>query len=173
MIFTIGLGNLTNPRELATLARKLDASVIDARASLKYRRAGFGRIQLTDMLTRERVDYTHAPWLGGLPASKRDGRALPPIPRPLLRQLADRHARHASLAFMGNALLVCACGTPGDCHRHLTIGLPVEEIPGSHVWHVYNDDEHGEQFIQPRELQRAIDDDDDYEFFRARDVWPS
>lgn len=159
MIFTIGLGNLEHPHTLGALARKLGARVIDVRASLKYRRAGFGRLQLAAMFEQHMVHYEHRPDLGGLPVSQRaTGRKLPAI-----------DARKLATIRFARVLLVCACGTPGDCHRHITIGEPLAH-DGVDVWHIYYDDEHGEQFIHASELQRAIDDDDDYEFFRARQV---
>lgn len=164
MIFTIGLGNLTDARELRALARRLDATIHDVRASLKYRRAGFGRLQLAAMLgASPAVPYVHRPELGGLPASERaPGRKLPAIDPAVLRLLAvtTTHRRGVS----SNALLVCACAAPGQCHRHVTIGYPLATEHGAEVWHIYNDAEYGEQAVDAVELQRAIDDGDDYEF---------
>ena len=47
---------------------------------------------------------------------------------------------------------------PGDCHRHMTIALPLAEM-GVTVRHVFDD-----EVVEAAELQRSIDAGDDGEY---------
>lgn len=53
--------------------------------------------------------------------------------------------------------IMCLEESPGECHRHHAIGLPLarEGVP---ILHLYRN-----ELIEPVELQRAIDADDEYE----------
>lgn len=172
MIFTAGLAQFQTARQLAQMARDLRADVIDVRKVTKYRRAGFGSVQLPTTLRECRVGYIHAPHLGGVPRSERTAatrvRDLPPAPERALENLARLHDAGELLAHAHRAphvLLVCHCAAPGDCHRHWTIARPLA-ARGVDVHHVYFEPDAGgpSQWVvyTARELQRAIDEDDEY-----------
>jgi hypothetical protein len=67
-----------------------------------------------------------------------------------LRRLAD-------LSKTGTLTLLCKEEAPGDCHRHYRIALPLLQTYGIQCIHVYQD-----HLVTAAELQRSIDDDDDY-----------
>ena len=139
VIYTIGYEYLS-PADLAAIAAKLDAVVIDVRSRPSGRvKRGFSRADLTALLTTR-----YAWWgddLGGQGVTAKGLDAL---------ELAE--SRHASTGV--NLLLLCQESAPGDCHRHHAIAMPLA-ARGVTVVHIYED-----EAFTATALQRAIDDAD-------------
>jgi uncharacterized protein (DUF488 family) len=135
-IFTVGYRGLT-PSELVGLVRQLRAVLIDVRSVASGRvKRGFAKADLKKLLGGR---YEHRPELGG--------RGSGPTEETLDRLAAEKR----------RVVLMCACDRPGDCHRHGLIALPLASR-GVEVLHVWRD-----EVIEARELQRAIDDETEYE----------
>jgi uncharacterized protein (DUF488 family) len=120
------------PERLLQIAEGLDAVIIDVRSIPRSRKRGFGRRSLETLLGR-RYQW-RGDGLGGLGE-------ISPIYIQALRQ------------YQGDAILMCLEEAPGDCHRHWDICAP--HIPDA--MHIFRD-----EIFTARELQRAIDDGDDY-----------
>lgn len=119
--------------DLAEIVRGLDTILIDCRFKPVSRRPGFGGGQLAAALGSRYQAHGHH--LGGYGHISADGIEF-------LR------------SHLGNLLLLCKEEAPGDCHRHSDICAPY--FPDA--IHIFRD-----EMFTARELQRAIDDDDDYE----------
>jgi uncharacterized protein (DUF488 family) len=136
-IYTIGYQRL----HAADLRRVMDVLgcdvLIDVRSVPSSRRPGFSRRALTDALTGR---YE---WRGDVLGGRGHGPQLS-----ALRALLDDSR---------TVLVMCQEEAPGDCHRHYAIGLPLARM-GATVTHVYRD-----ELIEANELQRAMDEDRDYE----------
>ena len=134
MLYTIGYSRRT-ARNILAIATELDAVVIDVRGSPRSRKADFNRPAL------ERVMGARYVWRG-----ETLGNYAPNVVTPeglrWLEQFGDK--RHA--------ILMCMEGPPGDCHRHHMIARPL-----GGVCHIFDG-----ALIDSAELQRAIDEDDDY-----------
>lgn len=136
-IYSIGYAALTSA-ELAAPVRRLNAVLIDVRSRPSGRvKRGFSRADLAALLGER---YEHRPEPGG----RGDGPTAEGIDR-----LADETRR---------VVLVCREEAPGVRHRHSGIALPLL-ARGIEVLHVYQD-----QVVTATELQRAIDEDDEYAF---------
>jgi hypothetical protein len=133
MIYTLGYAKLPPPR-LLTIARFLDAPVIDVRRSARSRIRGYGPNQLRTLLNERYI------WAG----DKLGGGQV----------TAEGLDYVASLT---KGILLCLEHPPGDCHRHHDIALPLERR-GISIAHIFED-----ELVSPIELQRAIDEDDEYE----------
>jgi uncharacterized protein (DUF488 family) len=137
-IFSVGYHELTPPK-LVELVKALDCVLIDCRSYPSGRvKKGFSKSALAAALG-ERYEW-RGDELGG------KGRKV-------TREGLDR------LAADGRRLmLLCAEEAPGECHRHHTIAVPLIGR-GIVVRHIYRD-----EVIAAPELQRAIDQDDEYEY---------
>ena len=137
MIYTVGYQRLSQ-RSLVELCDVLAIQcVIDVRSTPASRRSGFSRGALAASLG-SRYEWK-GDYLGG--------RGKGPSPAGL-----DALAREPR-----RVLLLCLEESPGDCHRHRAIAVTLE-ARGVPVWHVYRD-----ELIRASELQRSIDDGDDYD----------
>jgi len=117
MLFTVGYQRLF-PADLATLASRLDATVIDCRTNTTSRvKQGFTRADLQARFGARYEDRGAA--LGG----RGDG----PTPAGLQQLVADvkRGAR---------VLLLCSEEAPGNCHRHFKIAMPLVDLEPLHVY---------------------------------------
>lgn len=140
MIYTIGYARLT-PAKLATILDLLRVGeLLDTRSSPRTRVAGFGWKQLRDRF----------PALYEYRGDSLGGRA--PIEPTALEWLAQRSREYAR-----PIMLMCMEESPGECHRHHAIALPLAQ-QGAEVLHIYRS-----EVIEPQELQRSIDADDDYD----------
>ena len=142
MIYSIGYSGL-HQVDLVRIVRAMDPAIlIDVRTKPHGRcKEGFFRSQLEQALG-QRYEW-HGDTLGGLG----DG----PTKTGLCLLVA--RARNADL------LLMCKEECPGECHRHHLIAMPLWRDYGINVHHIYQD-----QLIAAHELQRSIDDDDDYTY---------
>ena len=122
------------PPDLLAAVAALDATVLDCRSVPSSRRPGFSRGALGALLGPR---YEWHPELGGRQAE---------VPAAALDALAARP---------GTSLLLCLEEAPGDCHRHRMIATRLA-VPVTHLYQ--------HELIDARELQRAIDEDDDYVF---------
>ena len=171
-LFTWGYQG-SKPADLLAICRRLGIThVVDCRARPQSRIPGFGGNQLRALF---------ASWYEGGPTD--DGRPVPvytqrghdmggvsasmTMPADGPPALADRvfEDLHLEACVRGaRLLLICAEHAPGDCHRHMTIALPLAkmardrpgwwpaEVPIRHVFEG--------TLIDPLELQRSIDDPD-------------
>lgn len=134
-IYTIGYQRLT-PRALERIADALGIElVIDVRSVPSSRKPGFSRGALSALLG-DRYEW-RGDTLGGRPGPTAAG----------LTALAREPRR---------VLLLCLEEAPGDCHRHRTIAVPLAKRRIA-VTHIFRD-----ELIAASELQRAIDDGDEY-----------
>ena len=137
-IFSVGYQKLT-PTKLVKLVKDLDCVLIDCRSYPSGRvKKGFSRLDLTVALGT-RYEW-HGTELGG------KGRSV-------TREGLDRLQ-----ADPRRLMLLCMEHSPGDCHRHHTIAVALAK-EGVVVRHIYED-----EVIDAPELQRAIDEDDEYEY---------
>lgn len=168
-IFSFGYQGSTPAELLAICARLRISHVIDCRRKPMSRIPGFSGKALREMFEAlpgaEGVDppryEQRGDKLGGVPASAdwpADGKP-PPCDPAALRELAAEAAAGARL------LLICMEHAPGDCHRHMTIALPLAAM-GVTVRHVFDG-----EIVEAAELQRSIDagEDDEYECTRLED----
>lgn len=143
-IFSIGYQGDMSPSRLAGILEQLEADLVDVRSRPSGRvKRGFARRDLEALLGGR---YTwRGDTLGGMGAGVRpEG----------LDWLVERSA---AAALAGRAVaIMCAEEAPGECHRHHQIALPLLER-GVVVRHVYRG-----EVIDADELQRAIDEGDDY-----------
>lgn len=150
MIYTIGYEHLA-PADLAAIATKLNARVIDVRSRPSGRvKRGFSRLDLQRFLEAQGGSYD---WRG----FELGGRGLG-----VLASGLDYLAARADDSGMleRNLLLLCQESAPGDCHRHHRIALPLAArgVPVVHLYNVLDRDE-SEAFTATA-LQRALDDAD-------------
>lgn len=132
-LYTIGYARLS-PSRLREIASGLGTVVVDCRFNPRSRRPGFGRAQLSQLLGD--CYRWEGLTLGGFGNVTQQGiRCV----RELLRKRP--------------VLLLCKEAEPGDCHRHRDIC--VRHFPDA--LHIYED-----ELIRASELQRAVDDDDEY-----------
>lgn len=144
MIYTIGYARLA-PARLLEIATALDAQVVDVRRSPRSRIAGYGARQLPALLGSRYV------WAGDT--------------------LGGGQVTEAGLALVEGlartspVILMCLEHSPGDCHRHHDIALPLARR-GWAVRHIYewaeDDGSYAGELVEPLELQRAIDQGDAY-----------
>jgi uncharacterized protein (DUF488 family) len=132
-IYTIGYAKLTpvRLREIMDLLR-MDF-LYDCRSSPRTRVAGFGPRQL------ETFFGPIYQWRG----RTLGGRAT--VFKETLQALSNQAWAGARI------MLMCVEESPGDCHRHHTIGAPLAAM-GSNVLHVYRT-----EVIRAEDLQAAID----------------
>jgi uncharacterized protein (DUF488 family) len=143
MLFTIGYSAM-NPKQLRRVLDRLKCStLIDVRsAPRKTRRAGYSRPELESLFGKR---YLFAgDELGGQIN----------IQESSLAWLAKRASRR-------HVAIMCMEERPGNCHRHVAIALPLLDRHRVEVRHVC-----GDEVIKASELERAIQDDDDYEIER-------
>lgn len=151
-IFTWGYQGST-PAKLLELCRALKITmVVDCRRKPASRIPGFSGKALIALFSPPDVPaYVQmGDRLGGVPASAAwpaDGKP-PPVDTRALQQLSYERACGQRL------LLLCMERAPGDCHRHMTIALPLARA-GVEVLHVFEG-----ELVEALELQRAIDDPD-------------
>lgn len=129
MILTIGYADLT-PAQLANFARKTGGKIIDCRAKKGRSKMGFGTRQLEALLGSQYEWRGNE--LGGFGNTTKAG--------------IDRLRRDAKKKTM---VLLCACGDPHDCHRHIDICEP--HFPDAQ--HIF-----GNVMISAKVLQTVIDD---------------
>lgn len=144
MIYSIGYEYLA-PADLAAIAVKLNARVIDVRSRPSGRvKRGFARKDLQHLIEQGGGSYD---WRG----FELGGRGLGVLARGL-DYLAARADDSGMLE--RNLLLLCQESAPGDCHRHHAIAMPLA-ARGVTVVHIYED-----EVFTATALQRALDDDD-------------
>jgi hypothetical protein len=138
MIYTIGYERLSVDF-LGRLLTALDATLIDCRSVPWSRKSGWTGAALAARFGARYEQRGRE--LGGKSPSHttRDG---------IARLIRDGQRR--------NLMLMCMEEAPGDCHRHHAICGP--HMPDA--IHVF-----GDELVEARELQRAIDEDDGYELF--------
>ena len=143
-IFSVGYQKLT-PTKLVKLVNDLDCVLIDCRSYPSGRvKKGFSRADLTAALG---MRYE---WRGDQLGGK--GRS---VTREGLDRLKADDRR---------LLLLCMEHSPGDCHRHHTIAVPLAK-EGVIVRHIFED-----QVIDATDLQLAIEADSDYEYEALAEV---
>lgn len=135
-IYTIGYARLTpvRLREIMDLLRI--GELMDCRSSPRTRVRGFGNRQLAAFFGEQR--YT---WRG----DKLGGRSAIDRASVCGIQWAAEDGERV--------MLMCMEESPGDCHRHHAIAVPLINL-GARVLHVYRN-----EVVDAIELQRAIDDD--------------
>lgn len=142
MIYSVGYQKMT-PQGLVKLCDKLDiGTVVDARSKPVSRRPGFGRRQLEELLTHRYA------WKGDVLGGMAPG---------VTSEGVNYLQKVNSAAEVGHILLLCLEEAPGECHRHHDIA-PRLLKRGIDVHHIFQD-----HIVKASELQRSIDDDDDYE----------
>ncbi len=139
-IYTVGYAGLSIPELREVLDAFKISLLVDCRTSPKSRIMGFGKAQL------ERAFGERYTWAG----DKLGG---------------GGRTTDAGLSWLGSlaaanrpVMLLCKEEAPGNCHRHHTIAVPLSQR-GIPVVHVYNN-----ELITAAELQRSIDEDNDYRF---------
>jgi len=140
-IFTIGCENLTPDRLREIVAGLSITAIIDCRVVPSSRPAGFSKVKLQEAF----ADVYR--WEGerlGIRSNKNTG----------IKWLA----RFASTA-MGNILLLCKEEAPGSCHLHHSVAMPLFHQKNMDVFHICDD-----EVVVAAELQRALDEDDGYEY---------
>lgn len=143
IVITIGYTGGLAPHVLASILILFKATLWDVRRNPISRNYHWHRRNLEPRLNaiQPGLYEWHGDTLGGL------GRK--PTPEGI-NKLRNRK---------GPVLLLCQELAPAECHRHeiaLALGEP--------VWHIC-----GEDVVLATELQRSIDDDDDYECLPIRD----
>jgi len=141
------VGSLATPERLREIAVALDAKVIDVRAGpgpaeerdvlrtgnsarwasgkVCYVRRGFWRVDLAALLG-DRYE-----WRGDRLGGYRGGGSEGPSPEGLQELAAD-------VAGGERLLLMCSEATPGDCHRHWHIAMPLQELRPIPVLHIFD-----------------------------------
>jgi uncharacterized protein (DUF488 family) len=137
-VYSIGYQRLA-PARLAEIAAGLDALVIDVRGKPVSRNASYRKPALERLLGRRYL------WMGDTLSGPMHGAGVLPEGIEQLRRLA----RRTSL------ILMCMEHEPHWCHRHMHICMP--HFPNA--LHIHDDD-----LIRTKELQRALDQDDGYEY---------
>jgi hypothetical protein len=163
MIFTIGYGAQKKPRlpalkldELAYIREQLNAIIVDVRAR-PYSR---WRPEMNCPALEERFGdgYLSMASLLGNQERSLPGRVV----KRGIQELIDWESAEGAVAQRGEPreppLLMCTEKAPGDCHRHHAIAM---QLPVDSVIHLYHD---GGRWvgIEAHELQRSLDDGDDY-----------
>ena len=117
-IYSVGYSK-QKPAYIAELAEALRATVLDVRGNPMSRVAGFGRLQLQALLG------ARYKWVG------RDGLGnRPPT-------ITVTSAGITSLTKLDRpVILMCKCYSPGECHRHNLIAVPLLK-KGIDVRHIY------------------------------------
>jgi uncharacterized protein (DUF488 family) len=146
-VFSVGYSGLT-PTQLRGMALFLGALVIDTRSNPASRKVGFSRKALEQLLGDRYV------WMGDTLGGR----------LPKASEVGLTKIRTWSAAGQ-RTLLLCVEAAPGDCHRHHMIAKQL--LPDHDVRHIIDD-----EVIRASELQRAIDDDDDYECESFDDITP-
>ncbi|HEY1187915.1 MAG TPA: DUF488 family protein [Gemmata sp.] len=142
-LFSVGYQHL-QPAELVALVIALDAILIDCRSAPSGRvKRGFARADLEKALEGR---YEWRKELGG--------RDNAPTVEGLKKLAADER----------RLVLMCMEHSPAECHRHHKIAMPLA-VAGVDVWHVYED-----EVVLATDLQRAIDNDDEYEYRSLEEV---
>ena len=137
-IFSVGYQNLT-PSELVKLVNDLKCVLIDCRSYPSGRvKKGFSKADLAAALGKR---YE---WRGDQLGGK--------------GQSVTRAGLNCLRAEKRRLMLLCMEHSPGDCHRHHAIALPLAR-DGVIVRHIY-----GNEVIDAPKLQRAIDQSDEYEY---------
>ncbi len=166
-VFSWGYQGSTTADLLALCRRLAITHVVDCRARPMSRIPGFGGNQLRALFATPTLGEYPPPVytqrghdMGGVPASMTMPADGPPA-------LADRVFEDLQLEAVhrgARLLLICAEHAPGDCHRHMTIALPLAKMALERPWwwpveveirHVFEG-----TLIDPLELQRSIDDPD-------------
>jgi hypothetical protein len=138
MIFSVGYQKLTQA-ELGELVKDLDALLIDCRSYPSGRvKKGFSKADLAAALGERYV------WKGDVLGGK--GRKATPEGLEWLK------------AQDGRLLLMCMEHSPGDCHRHYDIAVPLA-ADGVVVRHIFE-----QEVIDAPDLQAAIVADTEYEY---------
>lgn len=143
-VFSVGCAEMT-PAELTTLVEQLKVVVIDVRSRPSGRaKRGFSRTNLAALLGGK-YEYR------GLELG--EAGAGPTIEG--LKALVKDRRR---LLLLGHST------SPGECDRHSGIAVPLA-VAGVTVWHIYES-----QVVEAAELQRAIDEETEYEHTELADV---
>ena len=142
-VFSVGYSALA-PADLKALVTGLRVVLIDVRSRPSARvKRGFARADLEELLGRR---YEHRPGLGGFG------------PGPSVEELKELAADPRRM------LLMCSEQAPFECHRHHAIAMPLA-VAGVTVHHVFLD-----EVVTAVELQRAVDEEDEYAFRDLGDV---
>lgn len=143
MIYTIGYQKLS-PEALAHVMEVLEIKLlIDCRAVPQSRKPGWSRKRL-----EERFGEKYS-WFGDHLGGRRDNDET--------QVTALGLEKLTKMGADADVVIMCMEEAPSECHRHFDIGLPLAKL-GVPVRHVYHD-----ELIDPIELQRSEDDDDDYD----------
>ena len=136
-IYTIGYDGMRVPELIRVLKALSVPTLIDCRSSPNSRRPGFSRGPLERALTLERIAYTGMGHLLG-------GRNGGPTPHGL-QWLRDTTKAAEPV------MLLCKEESPGDCHRHHAIAVPMYERFGIDCLHVFRS-----QIVKASELQHCL-----------------
>ena len=156
----------SRPADLLRIVHRLRIThVLDCRRRPRSRVPGWSAGSITAALAVGAPGVTYllrGEDLGGYPPGTEIPDEPPPVSDAALESLHD-----AACVRGERLLLICAEKAPAECHRHMTIGLPLaRKAAADPVWwpveveirHVFE-----EELIEPMELQASIDEDRDYE----------
>jgi uncharacterized protein (DUF488 family) len=143
-IFTIGYGEATPDRVIATLREAGVATLVDVRAIANSRKPGFSKTALSAALEAAGIGYLHLRPLGTPAAGRVAARSGRPAemrriftahlagtePQAALAGLAERAKRE-------RVCLLCLEADPTVCHRTLVAEAVAAEVPGVVVTHLH------------------------------------
>jgi len=143
LIYTLGFENLT-PKRVRTIVDGLGVTMI-----IDCRSVPTSRIPTFSMTSLQAEYGTRYIWKGEILGGRQTGQKQTGV-----KWLAE---------FMRDSkqvpLLLCKEESPGACHRHFNIALPLLRRTGINALHICDT-----EVIQASELQRAIDEDNDYTY---------
>jgi len=174
-VFTFGYGG-SRSSDLVRVVQRLGVThVLDCRRRPRSRVPGWSAGSITATLAVETpgvVYLLRGEDLGGYPPGTEIPDPPPPVSDAALETL------HEAACVRGERLLlICAEKAPAECHRHMTIGLPLaRKAAADSAWwpieveirHVYEN-----ELIEPIELQASIDEDRDYECEELEEAAPT
>lgn len=139
MIFSLGYAR-RSIQELEMVADQLDAIILDVRGLPTSRKKGFGGKQLATYFGPLRYQ-----WKGDVLGNK--GAHTTTIEG--LKWLATTYGGDDEDG--PNALLLCVCDAPGQCHRHFMVARQL--LPKVTVFHVWDN-----ELIESGDLQAFLDE---------------
>ncbi|GGC27798.1 hypothetical protein GCM10011504_02430 [Siccirubricoccus deserti] len=144
LIFTIGYGEATPDRVIATLRAAEVTTLVDVRAIANSRKPGFSKTALSAALEAAGIGYLHLRPLGTPAAGRVAARSGRPAemrriftahlagtePQAALAGLAERATRE-------RVCLLCLEADPAACHRTLVAEAVAAGVPGVVVTHLH------------------------------------
>jgi uncharacterized protein (DUF488 family) len=143
-IFTIGYGEATPDRVIATLRAAEVATLVDVRAIANSRKPGFSKTALSAALESAGIGYLHLRPLGTPAAGRVAARSGRPaeMRRIFTAHLAGTEAQAALAGLADRAArervcLLCLEADPAVCHRTLVAEAVAAGVPGVVVTHLH------------------------------------